>query len=274
MVIFIPLQVIGCACVCDVVPCRGRGRGGAMFLPIRSNQSFINKIQRKMKKTFKFMALLGVCGALLLTACGKKSPEWVDLGLPSGLLWATCNLGANSPEEYGDYYAWGETTTKPVYNWNIYKYCTAGAEGGLAMLTKYSTNSGHDFVGTPDDLTTLEAMDDAATQKFGDGARMPTVDEWQELIDNTTAEWTQVNGVNGRKFTAANGNSLFLPAAGCCYGLGLDAADEYGHYWSSSLIADGPNYAWHFYFSLDNWGVDGYHRADGLSVRAVRASQN
>ena len=86
-----------------------------------------------MEKTFKFMALLGVCGALLLAAFGNKgsdsgsteTAEWVDLGLPSGLLWAKCNLGASSPEEYGDYYAWGETTTKSNYNWSTYKYCTA-----------------------------------------------------------------------------------------------------------------------------------------------------
>ena len=234
-----------------------------------------------MKKTFKFMALLGVCGALLLAAFGNKgsdsgsteTAEWVDLGLPSGLLWAACNLGASSPEEYGDYYAWGETTTKEVYNLSTYKYCTVDAEGGLATLTKYSTNSGHDFVGTPDNLTTLEAMDDAATQKLGSGARMPTKAEWEELIDNTTAEWTTLNGVNGRKFTASNGKSLFLPAAGIRFGSELYNAGDDGDYWASSLYESYPDGAWFFHFDSDVQRVGGGDRRYGQSVRPVRSAR-
>ena len=129
-----------------------------------------------MEKTFKFMALLGVCGALLLAAFGNKgsdngsteTAEWVDLGLPSGLLWAACNLGASSPEEYGDYYAWGETTTKEVYNWSMYKY----SNGDYDQLTKYCNSSSYGHNGFTDNLTTLDAMDDAATQKLGSGARI------------------------------------------------------------------------------------------------------
>ena len=232
-----------------------------------------------MKKTFKFMALLAMGAALAFAACGTgtETAEWVDLGLPSGLLWATCNFGASSPEEYGDYYAWGETATKEVYSWSTYKYCTVDAEGGLAMLTKYSTNSGHDFFGTlfgtPDNLTTLEAMDDAATQKLGSGARMPTADEWRELINNTTAEWTTLNGVNGRKFTASNGKSLFLPAAGRRWGGELYFAGEYGNYWSSSLYADGPYGAWGFRFSSDDQRMGYYYRYYGPSVRPVRSAR-
>ena len=241
------------------------------------------------------MAILAMGAALAFTACGKdddnnngsgntgggntgggtgtETAEWVDLGLPSGLLWAKCNLGSTTPEEYGDYYAWGETTTKSTYNWSTYKYCTVDAEGGLATLTKYSTDSGHDFVGTPDNLTTLEAMDDVATQKLGSGARMPTRAEWEELINNTTAEWTQVNGVNGRKFTAPNGKSLFLPAAGYRWDGELYDAGEIGYYWSSSLYADYPYDAWNFYFHSDDQGVGSNYRSRGRSVRAVR-SQN
>lgn len=232
-----------------------------------------------MKKTFKFMALLAMGAALAFAACGTgggtgtETAEWVDLGLPSGLLWAKCNLGASSPEEYGDYYAWGETTTKEVYNWSTYKYCTVDAEGELAMLTKYSIDSGHDFVGTPDNLTTLEAMDDAATQKLGSGTRMPTEAEWEELIDNTTAEWTTLNGVNGCKFTASNGNSLFLPAAGYRWDGKLDYAGENGNYWSSSLYESYLEYAWHFYFDSDDLSVDGFGRRSGLSVRPVRSAR-
>ena len=225
-----------------------------------------------MKKTFKFMALLAMGAALAFAACGTgtETAEWVDLGLPSGLLWATCNLGATTPEEYGDYYAWGETTTKSTYNWSTYKYCTVDAEGSLQTLTKYNTST---TWGTPDNLTTLQAIDDAAAQKLGDGARMPTKEDWEELIANTTAEWTTVNGVAGRKFTAANGNSLFLPAAGYRWDGELYNAGERGHYWSSSLDADGPNLAWYFYVNSGGQYSDYYYRCSGRSIRAVR-SQN
>lgn len=237
-----------------------------------------------MKKTIRLMALVAMAAGLAFAACGSNSKvegqgdgaaaaEWVDLGLPSGLLWAKCNLGATKPEEYGDYYAWGETTTKEVYNLSTYKYCTVDAESGLATLTKYSTNSGHDFVGTPDNLTTLEAMDDAATQKLGSGARMPTKAEWEELIDNTTAEWTTLNGVNGRKFTASNGKSLFLPAAGSRFGSELYSAGDDGDYWSSSLDADYPVGAWDFGFNSDGQGMLSTLRGDGRSVRPVRSAR-
>ena len=200
-------------------------------------------------------------------------PEgFVDLGLPSGLLWATCNLGATTPEGHGDYYAWGETATKEVYNWSTYKYCTVDAEGSLQTLTKYNTST---TWGTPDNLTTLQAIDDVAAQKLGDGARMPTKEDWEELIANTTAEWTTVNGVAGRKFTAANGNSLFLPAAGYRWVGELYDAGELGGYWSSSLSADYPLGAWFFRFNSGGQSMYDYGgRYYGPSVRAVRASQN
>lgn len=134
--------------------------------------------------------------------------EWVDLGLPSGLLWAKCNLGATTPEGYGNYYAWGETQPKSEYTWATYTY---GDFDSTYHLYKYNTS---DSYGTVDNKTTLEAMDDAATVALGSGARIPTYDDWVELRSNTMGEWTQQNGVNGWKFTATNGNSLFLPAAG------------------------------------------------------------
>ncbi|MBP3763760.1 MAG: hypothetical protein J6I49_07780 [Bacteroidales bacterium] len=240
-----------------------------------------------MKKTFKMLALVAMSAGLLFAACGKddddkndnptgggsgggsgtETAEWVDLGLPSGLLWAKWNLGATSPEEPGDYYAWGETATKSVYNWSTYKYCTVDAEGGLETLTKYNTDSDY---GTTDGQTTLQASDDVATAKLGNGARIPTRAEWEELINNTTAEWTTMNGVNGRKFTAANGNSLFLPAAGYRWDSGLYDAGEYGYYWSSSLYADSPGDAWGFYFYSGGQDMSDYGRGDGQSVRAVR----
>ena len=229
-----------------------------------------------MKKTFKFRALLAMGAALAFAACGTgggtgtETAEWVDLGLPSGLLWATCNLGASSPEEYGDYYAWGETTTKEVYDWSTYKYCTVDAEGGFPMLTKYNTSSDY---GTPDNLTTLEAMDDAAAQKLGSGARMPTKVEWEELINNTIAEWTTQNGVNGRKFTASNGKSLFLPAAGYRWDGELYYAGSSGVYRSSSLYESYPNYAWNFYSHSVGQDRDYSSRYEGQSVRPVRSAR-
>ncbi|MBP5189769.1 MAG: hypothetical protein J6X86_08600 [Bacteroidales bacterium] len=199
---------------------------------------------------------------------GETPAGWVDLGLPSGLLWAECNLGANAPEEYGNYYSWGETQPKEVYNWSTYRYCTMDGRQGSLTLTKYNTSS---IYGTPDNLTALQAMDDAATQALGNGARTPTKEEWEELINNTTVEWTTMNGVNGRKFTAANGNTLFLPAAGRRNGSELYSAGSYGFYWSSPLFTDDPYYAWCFYFNTGNQGVSGGGgRFLGFSVRAVR----
>ncbi|MBP3762555.1 MAG: DUF1566 domain-containing protein [Bacteroidales bacterium] len=225
-----------------------------------------------MKQTKAIFAALAAMGLLLFASCGndKNNGDWVDLGLPSGLLWATCNLGANAPEEYGDHYAWGETATKSVYDYSTYKYCTVDAEGRLETLTKYNTDSDY---GTTDGLTTLQAVDDVTTQKLGNGARIPTADEWRELFNNTTAEWTTMNGVNGRKFTAANGNSLFLPAAGSRWDSELYGAGEYGDYWSSSLYAGYPYDAWDFNFYSGDQGMDDDLRYYGRSVRPVRSAR-
>ena len=241
-----------------------------------------------MKKTIRLMALVAMAAGLAFAACdddnkdnpgggdtpgggGTETAEWVDLGLPSGLLWAKCNLGATKPEEYGDYYAWGETSTKEVYTWETYKYCTAVDEDGwVKTLSKYNTDS---VYGTPDNLTTLQPSDDVATQKLGDGARMPTETEWRELLANTTSEWTSENGVYGRTLTASNGKSLFFPAAGR-HGSELHGAGELGFYWSSSLDADYPDIALGFYFDSGYQDVGYLGRRFGFSVRAVRASQN
>ncbi len=229
------------------------------------------------------MALVAMAAGLAFAACkndnkdnlvggGTETAGWVDLGLPSGLLWAECNLGATKPEEYGDYYAWGETSTKEVYTWETYMYCTAvDEEGWVKTLSKYNTDS---VYGTPDHLTTLQPSDDVATQKLGDGARMPTETDWRELIANTSSRWTTENGVYGRKLTAANGKSLFFPAAGTSDGSGLHYAGGFGVYWSSSLYADYPYNAWGFAFYLSYQSVYRDDRLYGFSVRAVCASQN
>jgi uncharacterized protein (TIGR02145 family) len=176
--------------------------------------------------------------------------EEVDLGLPSGLRWATCNIGANTPEEYGDYISWAEAFPKDEYTEYSYSF------------PNYNP-------------TVLEPENDAATIRWSYGWRMPTKEEWEELYNNTTVTWTQQNGVNGRLFTANNGNSIFLPAAGYrCDSSLLDAGSR-GFYWSSSLFTDSPNHAWNLYFLSDGCYMYFYDRSYGQSVRPVRsASQN
>lgn len=207
-------------------------------------------------------------GLVTLAFVIPTSIEWIDLGLPSGLLWYSVNLGATNPEGYGDYYAWGETSTKSNYNWITYVYSNNSSN----QLTKYCNNSSYGCNGFTDNLTTLQSSDDAATVVLGGEARIPTKAEWQELLDNTTAEWTTVNNVYGRKFTASNGNRLFLPAAGYRYGSELYDAGEYGGYWSSSLDESYPGSAWNIGFYSGSQGVSSYgRRSYGFSVRAVRS---
>ena len=191
--------------------------------------------------------------------------EYVDLGLPSGLLWATCNVGADTPEDYGDYFAWGETQPKDTYNWYTYQYCN----GSDNTFTKYCSNSSYGYNGFTDNLTTLLPEDDAAAANWGSGWRMPTKMEWRELFNNTTVTLTTQNGVNGHLFTASNGNSLFLPATGCRYFGTLFYGGSRGYYWSSSLYTD-PDYAWYFYFDSGNYGVYVEIRNYGFPVRPVR----
>lgn len=200
----------------------------------------------------------------------EPTDEWVDLGLPSGLLWAKCNLGGAAPEEYGGNYSWGETAQKEAYDWSHYRYCTVDSVGEFKALTKYNTRSNY---GAVDSLTTLEASDDAATAVLGSGARIPTKEEWQELMDNTTAEWTTLNGVNGRQFTAANGKSLFLPAAGRRHGSELEYDGSYGIYWSASLVEDQPSRAWRFIFNSDDQSMSNCRRCNGPAVRPVRSAR-
>ncbi len=194
---------------------------------------------------------------------------YVDLGLPSGTLWATCNVGATTPEGYGDYFAWGETQPKGYYDWSTYQYCN----GTSTTLTKYCSNSYCGYNGFTDNLTTLLPEDDAATANWGGGWRMPTKAEFEELYYNTTVAHTQQNGVNGILLTADNGNSLFLPAAGRRDGSTLYVLDHYGYYLSSSLNSTDPFplFAWGLYFNVfgSGGGECSHTRYRGSSVRAV-----
>ncbi len=187
----------------------------------------------------------------------------VDLGLPSGLKWASCNVGATAPEEYGGYYAWGETEEKSDYDWDTYKYCN----GTYTSMTKYCTSSSY---GTVDNKTTLEPNDDVATVKWGGSWRMPTKAEQDELRNNCTWTWTTLNGVNGYRVTGPNGNSIFLPAAGYRDGSEVYSQGSYGYYWSSSLNSSYSYYAYYLYFYSIYYGWDYYYyRCYGLTVRPV-----
>ena len=189
-----------------------------------------------------------------------SGPQAVDLGL--SVKWAICNVGANSPEEYGDYFAWGEVKPKGVYDWSTYKYCN----GSYNTLTKYNSDSRY---GRVDNKSTLEAQDDAATANWGGAWRMPTKAEQDELRTKCKWVWTKLNGVNGYKVIGPNGNSIFLPAAGYLINSSLFSARSYGYYWSSSLYAGGPDFAYYVYFNSGfvNRGSNG--RYYGLSVRPV-----
>ena len=193
----------------------------------------------------------------------ENGHEYVDLGL--SVKWATCNVGATSPEEYGDYFAWGETTPKTTYNWTTYKYCN----GTYDSMTKYCINPDY---GTVDNKTTLELSDDAAHVNWGGSWRMPTAAEQDELrnTNNCTWTWTTQNGVNGYKVTSKkNGNSIFLPAAGYRGSSDLKNAGSYGNYWSSSLRTVSSSSAYDWSFNSSNVDRLYYQRYCGLSVRAV-----
>ena len=189
--------------------------------------------------------------------------EYVDLGL--SVKWAKCNIGAETETENGVDFQWGEISgvsgslvgkySDEIYDWASYKYCN----GSSTTMTKYCTNSSY---GTVDNKTTLDPEDDAATQIMGSDWRMPTLAEVKELINNTTNEWTKVNGVNGYKFTSKADTSkyIFIPTVVVSGGV-----------WSSSLLASSSNEAWYLYFnsSYCNWNNDG--RCYGQSVRGVRS---
>ena len=201
---------------------------------------------------------------------GANGHEYVDLGLPSGTLWATCNIGATTPEECGNYYAWGETITKNIYNWTNYKY----SKGDEDELTKYCDDSDYGYNGFTDSLTELQRGDDPATANWGRGWQTPSYEQWEELLANTTSKWTTQNGVEGRLFTSKkNGQSLFLPAAGSRWDAELYNVGSGGFYWSSSLSTCYPHGAWDFTFGSDNYSMDISRRDDGQSVRAVRSTR-
>ena len=205
-------------------------------------------------------------GSGILASCSiNVNPiSVVDLGL--SVYWATCNIGASKPQDYGEYYAWGETETKLNYSWSTYKFGTSQS----GPFSKYNTNSSY---GTVDNKMVLDSEDDIASVKLGVEWRLPTDAEWIELIEKCT--WTNTSdyngtGVKGIIITATNGNSIFLPAAGYRDGTNSKGAGSHGDYWSSSLT-EVSNCAVAVFFGSDGYYFDIYDelRFYGFSVRPV-----
>ena len=189
--------------------------------------------------------------------------EYIDLGLPSGIKWATCNVGASTPEEYGGYYAWGETEEKEDYSLETYKWCN----GSYDSLTKYCTNS---YRGTVDNKAVLEPEDDVAHVKWGGSWRIPTKTEFEELLNKCLWTWTTQNGVNGYRITSAtNGNSIFLPAAGIRSGVTGGDWGEGGLYWSSWLNSSESMGSHDLHFYKNKQEFASHYRHVGLPVRPV-----
>ena len=196
--------------------------------------------------------------------------EYVDLGLPSGTKWATMNIGAERPEDFGTYFAWGETSPKTVYDWESYIYADGDSDSD-PQLTKYCNDSG---LGITDALTELETGDDAATAILGSNWRMPTYDEVIELRDYCEHVFTTQNGVAGTLVTGPNNQSIFIPAAAGRYYNNLILSEGTGSYWSSSLDTDDPTKAQGLSLASDGFGTITSHRYFGLPIRPVYVPSN
>ena len=214
-------------------------------------------------------------------ATGKiDEHEYVDLGLPSGLKWATCNIGATSPEEYGNYYAWGETAPKEEYSCSNYELAHVEywdgeeeEENEFYVMDKYSGEDQYNEYTMIRKLMELEPMDDAATVNWKGSWRMPSEEDFKELIDKCEWTWGSFNGVKGVKIKGPNGSCIFLPNAGSKEG--TNTYEDDGGYWSSSLYDDTFDYNdWNDYSSaiklyLEEEDTHSYGRDVGLPVRPV-----
>ena len=233
-----------------------------------------------MKKLLFLATLVAV-----VAACEKNSKEEpqinitpsedveaIDLGL--SVKWANMNIGATKPEEYGAYFAWGETSPKTTYNWSTYKYMQSG-KSSWEYITKYTIPDGQKsgiwyngdtFIG--DNKTTLDLADDAAHVNWGGNWRMPTKEEQDELQDSCIWTWTQKNGINGYKVKGPK-DSIFLPASGYREYSSFCYVSCYCYFWSSSLYDVYSSYAYGRNFKseyVDRYGLNRYY---GLSIRPV-----
>ncbi|MBQ5388221.1 MAG: InlB B-repeat-containing protein [Paludibacteraceae bacterium] len=212
----------------------------------------------------KNIKLYAQWGSILSTGV-DNGYEWVDLGL--SVRWATRNVGASSPEKDGSYFSWGEVTTKTSYSWSNYKWCRAGYE---EELMKYCSNKNYGYNDFVDNLTRIQLEDDAAYANCGKNWRIPTKEEFEELINKCTWVWTTQNGRKGYKISSkSNENFIFLPASGSIDNNTLYSLNSIGDYWSSSLNGSYPNKAYYLHFNSLNIYVDNYSRYVGASIRPV-----
>lgn len=234
-----------------------------------------------MRRTISFLPFVALV-VLSTLSCDKEKDElregtgmyqgheYVDLGL--SVKWATCNVGASKPGEYGDYFAWGETELKKEYNWSTYKYCN----GSYKTQTKYNSNINY---GTVDNKTTLDPEDDAAHVIWGGNWRMPTQAECDELCNKDNCTWieTSVDGGHGYMINGLlvisrkagyEGNSIFLPAAGYSKDFYLSAVGSWGYYWSSSLYTNNSSRALSLWF-YSGYGTEDHDRHFGYTIRPV-----
>ena len=206
-------------------------------------------------RTFLFAAFVPAL-SLSIVSCGSKKVKAVDLGL--SVKWASCNLGAESPVDYGSYFPWGETTTKSDYSES------SNTTYGLSISELESR-------GIIDSDNNLTASYDAAMANWGNDWRMPTQDEVKELVLDCTWSWTTKNGVCGYKVTGPNGNSIFLPAVGERFGTEVSRRDLCGLYWSGTLRERNSDKAYYLYFDSGNRDCyySGGYRYYGFAVRPV-----
>ncbi len=219
----------------------------------------------------KYGSIANADKGLIFRSADTAEPEYVDLGL--SVKWATFNVGATSPEGYGEYFAWGETEPKTDYGWATYKWC----KGSSNTLTKYCQADQSDLwagSGSPDSKTVLELEDDAAHMNWGGSWRMPTDEEWTELRENCSFTWTDNyngTGVAGDIVTSNKVNftdkTIFIPAAGCRTGTRFNGVGTFGAYWSSSIKS--PEYSYRLYFNSSRVSRSDFGRYFGFSVRPV-----
>lgn len=193
--------------------------------------------------------------------------KYVDIGV--SVLWSTCNIDAKHPLESGSYFAWGETETKQTFSWDNYKYCK-----GKNLLTKYNykKESGND--GMVDSIYTLEDEDDAAVQNWGNGWRMPTMTELEELRNQCTWEWVNAKSCNYHKVTGPNGKSILLPACGSVNESKRVMYMENGCIWSSSISVNVPTHGYELTQYATGFWIGSADRFYGEPVRPVIDAQN
>ncbi len=238
-----------------------------------SAQAYYMNIYQKDGKSIKYL----VTDLDSIKFTWEEAPvvnvDYVDLGL--SVLWATANIGANAPEEIGNHFAWGSIDTTSSYSMENYRFFTGYDSAGNAQMSKYVTISGLGSYGKIDNKTVLDPEDDVAAVNTGGIWRMPTYDEFKELQEKCTWQWTAINGVTGYFITSNvdgyTGRSIFLPAAGMFLDE-LTCVNTYGRYWSSSLFQSQPVGGWTMAFTKDDYNLKGYYRHNGFAVRPVCGS--